>query len=69
MPFGMKISQATFQRLMNKNISGLEGCECYVDDVIICSDWQLERSIFQKVLGAKSTIDLATSELCHSIVE
>jgi len=63
MPFGMKISQATFQRLMNKNISGLEGCECYVDDVIICSDsW--EEAFFKR-----STIDLIKSELCHAIVE
>ena len=68
MPFGMKISQATFQRLMNKNISGLEGCECYVDDVIICSDsW--EEAFFKRVLEAKSTIDLVKSELCHAIVE
>jgi hypothetical protein len=37
MPFGMKNSQAKFQHLMNNIISGLEGCECYVEEAIICS--------------------------------
>lgn len=34
----MKNNEATFQRVMNKNIPDLEGCECYVDNVIIWSD-------------------------------
>ena len=38
MPFGMKNSPATFQRLMNQVISDLDDCECYIDDVVIYSD-------------------------------
>ena len=74
MPFGMKNSQATFQRLMNKVISGLEGCECYVDDVIIYSDsWEdhlkISEAFFKRVSEAKLTINLVKSELCHATVE
>ena len=35
MPFGMKNSPATFQRLVNKVISGLDGVGAYGDDAII----------------------------------
>ena len=38
MPFGMKNSPATFQRLVNNIICGLDGCDAYIDDVIIYSD-------------------------------
>ena len=41
MPFGMKNSQATFQRLMNMCLKNLEGFEVYVDDIVIFSDtWE-----------------------------
>ena len=38
MPFGMKNSPATFQRLVNNVICGLDGCDAYIDDVIVYSD-------------------------------
>ena len=38
MPFGMKNSPATFQRLVNNVICGLDGCDAYIVDVIIYSD-------------------------------
>ena len=38
MPFGMKNASATFQRMINTMISGLQGCDAYIDDVIVYSD-------------------------------
>ncbi|XP_071950797.1 uncharacterized protein [Antedon mediterranea] len=38
MPFGLKNAPATFQRLVNGIISGLEGCEAYIDDLVVYSD-------------------------------
>ena len=35
MPFGMKNSPATFQRLINTMIAGIEHCEAYIDNAII----------------------------------
>ena len=38
MPFGMKNSPVTFQRLVNNVICGLDGCDAYIDDLIVYSD-------------------------------
>ena len=46
MPFGMKNSPATFQRLVNNVICGLDGCDAYIDDVIIYSDTFKESGSF-----------------------
>jgi len=35
MSFGLTNAPATFQRLRNRVISGLEGCEVYLDDVVV----------------------------------
>ena len=67
MPFGMKNSPATFQRLINSIVSDIDGCEAYIDDVIIYSDtWKkhlaIIRLFFQLLSQAKLTINLAKSE-------
>ena len=38
MPFGMRNAPATFQRFINQVTAEIEGCEAYIDDVIIYSD-------------------------------
>ena len=71
MPFGMKNSSATLQRLINTIIAGIEHCEAYIDGVIIYNDeWNhhLEtiKAFFDKLSEAKLIINLAKSEFCHA---
>ena len=67
MPFGMKNAPATFQRTVNKLVRDIDGCEGYIDDVVIFSDnWsdhirQIKR-FFQIMQEAKLTINLMKSE-------
>jgi hypothetical protein len=73
MPFGMKNAPATFQRLVNDVVTGLEGCEAYMDVVIITSDdWQPHmrqvREFFDRVSKAKLTINLSKSEFVKAFV-
>ena len=73
MPFGMKNSPATFQRLVNNIICGLDGCDTYIDDVIIYSDsWSDHlrriRKFFDRLSKAKLTVNLAKTEFCHATV-
>ena len=68
-PFGMKNSPVTFQRLIDDLISDLDCCKAYIDDAIIFSDkWKqhLEtiRSFFDRISEAKLTINSAKNEFC-----
>ena len=74
MPFGMKNSPATFQRLINTIIAGIEHCEAYIDDAIIYNDeWNHQlgtiKSFFDKLSEAKLTLNLAKSEFCHATLK
>ena len=67
----MKNSPATFQRLINTIIAGIEHCEAYIDDAIIYSDeWNHHmgtiKAFFDKLSETKLTINLAKSEFCHA---
>ena len=67
MPFGMKNSPATFQRMMNQVIADIENCEVYIDDIVIYSvDWQVHiktiEKLFDRLSEANLTINLAKSE-------
>ena len=71
MPFGMKNSPATFQRLINTIIAEIEHCEAYIDDAIIYNDdWNHHlgtiKAFFDKLSEAKLTINLAKSEFSHA---
>ena len=74
MAFGMVNSSATFQRLVNIVISGLEGCQAYIDDLIIYSDtWEEHmiriRALFKRLADANLTVNLAKSDFCKATVE
>ena len=67
MPFGMKNSQATFQRMMNHLLQDLAGVETYVDDIVVYSDtWEEHlsrlRHMFERLKTANLTVNLSKSE-------
>ncbi len=73
MAFGMRNAPATFQRLMQKVLSGVKSCEAYLDDVVVYSDsWEEHlatlREIFARLSEASLTINLAKCEFCKAVV-
>ena len=72
-PFGMQNMPATFQRMINQIVGGIEGCEAYIDDVIAHSDsWQGHisqlRALLSRFSEANLTINLSKSEFGHGEV-
>ena len=70
----MRNDAATFQRLMNSVTSGLVGCEVYLDDVVVASDfWETHvkqvRALLGRIREAKLTINLAKTEFGHAEVK
>ena len=73
MPFGMKNSGATFQRLMNKVIFELDGVEVYIDDLVVYSNtWEHHiaqlRKVFQRLSESKLTVNLKKCEFVQAQV-
>ena len=73
MPFGMKNAPATFQRMINQVVGRIDGCEAYIDDVVIHStDWETHLNRVQEVLtrfaDVKLTVNLSKSEFGHAEV-
>ena len=73
MPFGLKNAPATFQRMINQLTGRIEGCEAYIDDVVVYSDcWRDHLSRLHKVLRVFAdvdlTVNLAKSEFGHAEV-
>lgn len=73
MPFGLRNSASTFQRLMNKVIGDMCGCAVYLDDVVVYSDtWEghVERieELFTRLAGARLTVNLAKCEFARATV-
>ena len=71
MPFGMKNSPATFQRLVNSLIFNPIGCKAYIQEAIIFSaEWEHHlqpiRNFFDRLSEAKLTVSLTKTEFCHA---
>ena len=65
MPFGLKNAPATFQRLISGVIASLNGCEAYIDDVLLYSDsWE------ERLSHATLTVNLIKSEFaCGTVMQ
>ena len=67
LPFGMKNSPVTFQRMINSIIQGLKDTDAYIDDLVTRS-YTLEEHIesveklFERLSKANLTINLGKSE-------
>ena len=64
----MKNALATFQHMVNRVITGLQGCEGYIDEVIVYAETWEEylhqmRQLFITLREAQLTVNLAKSEL------
>ena len=73
MPFGLKNAPATFQRMINRVIDGLEGCEGYIDDIIVFSDtWEQHllrvETFLSQLKLARLTVNLSKSEFGQTCV-
>ncbi|XP_037776259.1 uncharacterized protein LOC119573219 [Penaeus monodon] len=73
MPFGMRNSPATFQRVMNFTLQGLDGIHVYLDDILILSEtWSQHLEslscVLQKLQDANLTIRLAKCTFCSATV-
>lgn len=73
MSFGLKNAPATFQRLMNKILDGLDGCAAYLDDVVVFSDTWPEHvhrlgALLDRFSNAALTVNLAKCEFAQATV-
>ncbi|KAL0152856.1 hypothetical protein M9458_051837, partial [Cirrhinus mrigala] len=73
MSFGLRNAPATFQRLMNRVVAGLEGCAVYLDDVVVYSDTWKEhlfclRALLLGLVEAKLTVNLSKCEFARATV-
>ncbi len=73
MSFGLRNALATFQRLMNRVVFGLEGVAVYLDDVVVFSDsWDQHLSriadLFFRFGEPGLTVNLAKCEFAKATV-
>lgn len=74
MPFGLKNAGATFQRLIDVVLQGLEFCVGYLDDILIFSETKEEhvghlRQIFERLREFGLVLNLEKCEFAKSEVE
>ena len=73
MPFGLRNTPATFQRLMNTVLSGVKTCEAYLDDIVAYSStWYHHlnklQEIFSRLEAASLMLNLAKCEFGKAVV-
>jgi len=73
MSFSMKNSPATFQCMINRITANFEGCEVYIDGIVVFgSTWKqhLERvhELFRRLRVANLTVNLVKSDFGHACV-
>lgn len=73
MAFGLRNAPASFQRLMNTVLAGVQNCEAYLDDVVIYSNSWCEhiesiRTVFERLRDAALTLNLAKCEFGKATV-
>ncbi|XP_069976068.1 uncharacterized protein [Penaeus vannamei] len=73
LPFGLRTAPATFQRLINSIIAGIDGCKAYLNDVIIyANSWKDHvaklQALFDRLTKANLTINLAKSDFAQAKV-
>lgn len=73
MAFGMQNVPSTFQRLMNRVLSGLQNTEVYLDDVVVYSNsWEDHLvkldEVFGRLADASLTLNLAKCEFAKAVV-
>ena len=66
----IKNTIASFQRMINTVISGLQGCDVYISDVIVYSDmWDLHvkqlKAYLCKLRNAHLSVNLVNSDFCQ----
>ena len=74
LPFGLKHSAASFNRLMRMVLGGLPGVGCFVDDVCIFTDtWkehiELREEVFNRLIKAGLTIKPSKCVIGYGLVE
>ena len=74
MPFGLRNAGATFQRLMNMVLRGLDNTEAYIDDVVVFSNsWSDHlrhiQAVFERLKTANLTVNLGKSEIAKATVQ
>lgn len=73
MAFGLRNAPATFQRLMNKVLNGVQNCKAYLDDIIVYSNtWEEHlttlRVVFDHLFKASLTLNLVKCEFGKATV-
>ena len=70
MPFRMKNTPVTFQRMINGVVAGLEGCDAYINDLVVYSNtWDQHIKQLKACLARlQEAIDLVKSEFCQARV-